>query len=92
MGDLDEGSTGFHANSVSKMNITYNGNSVNAYSIEIAQNSYIYPMLKYLDVTGQLYNQTCGQTLTDSEFEYNFVWSHKFKENPSPEGWIERKW
>ena len=37
MGDLDEGSTGFHANSVSEMNITYNGNSVNGYPIEIAQ-------------------------------------------------------
>ena len=88
MGDLDESSTGFHAHSVSEMNITYNGNSVNGYPIEIAQNSYIYPMLKYLDVTGQLYNQTCGQTLTGPEFEYNFVWSHKFEAEPSPEGWV----
>ena len=88
MGDLEQSSTGFQANMVSEMNITYNGNSVNGYPIEIAHNSYVYPMLKYLDVTGQLYNQTCGQTLTGPEFEYNFIWSHKFEAEPSPEGWV----
>ena len=88
MGDVEESSTGFRANMVSEMNITYNGNSVNGYPISITENSYIYPMLKYYDVTGQLYNQNCGQTLTGAEFEYNFLWSHKFEAEPSPEGWV----
>ena len=88
MGDHGESSTGFHANNVSEMNITYNGNSVNGYPINISNNSYIFPMLKYLDVTGQLYNQSCGRTLTGPEFEYNFLWAHKFEAEPSPEGWV----
>ena len=88
MGDLEVSSTGFRANMVSEMNITFNGNSVNGYPINITNNSYIYPMLKYLDVTGQLYNQNCGQTITGPEFEYNFLWSHKFEAEPSPEGWV----
>ena len=88
IGDVEESSTGFRANNVSEMNITYNGNSVNGYPINITESSYIFPMLKYLDVTGQLYNQSCGKTLTGPEFEYNFLWSHKFEAEPSPEGWV----
>ena len=88
MGDQTESSTGFHANNVTEMNITYNGNFVNGYPINISNNSYIFPMLKYLDVTGQLYNQNCGRTLTGPEFEYNFLWAHKFEAEPSPEGWV----
>ena len=87
-GDIEESSTGFRANNVSEMNITYNGNAVNGYPINIVENSYLYPMLKFYDVTGQLYNQNCGQTISGAEFEYNFLWSHKFEAEPSPEGWV----
>lgn len=87
-GDQAESSTGFRANNVSEMNITYNGNSVNGYPINISNNSCTFPLLKYLDVTGQLYNQHCGRTITGPEFEYNFLWAHKFEAEPSPEGWV----
>ena len=88
MGDETVSSTGFRAQNVSEMNITYNGNSVNGYPMELTNNSYIYPLLKYLDVTGQLYNQNCGKTLTGPEFEYNFLWGHKFEAEATPEGWV----
>ena len=88
MGDQTQSSTGFLSNNIIEMNITYNGNSVNGYPINNANNSYIYPLLKYLDVTGQLYNQNCSRTLNGPEYEYNFLWAHKFEAEPSPEGWV----
>ena len=88
MGDPTVSSTGFHSNNISEMNITFNGNSVNGYPIYNSNNSLIFPLLKYLDVTGQLYNQNCGKPLTGPEFEYNFLWAHKFEAEPSPQGWV----
>ena len=56
--------------------------------MSINKGSVIYPLQKFLDVTGQLYNQNCGKTLTGPEFEYNFLWSHKFEAEMADQGWI----
>ena len=86
-GDILKSSTGFLANNVEEMNLTYNGNSVNGYPISIRQNSVYYPMHKFFDVTDQLYNLKCGSTLNAPEFHYNFIWAHKFEAQQS-NGWI----
>ena len=87
-GDKQLSSTGFRHSNVTEMNISFNGNSVNGYPMNISKKSVIYPLQKFLDVTGSLYNQTCSKTLTGPEFEYNFLWSHKFEAEMTDEGWI----
>ena len=80
--------TGFKHQKVSEMNISFNGNSVNGYPLFINKGSVIYPMQRFLDCTGQLYNAAIGKTLTGPEFEYNFLWSHKFEAEMSEQGWV----
>ena len=87
-GDKLTSSTGFRHSNVTEMNISYNGNSVNGYPMNISKKSVIYPLQKFLDVTGSLYNQACRKTLTGPEFEYNFLWSHKFEAEMADQGWI----
>ena len=87
-GNVETSSTGFRHCNVTEMNISFNGNSVNGYPMNISKKSVIYPLQKFLDVTGLLYNQNCGKTLTGPEFEYNFLWSHKFEAEMTDEGWI----
>ena len=87
-GDNKNSSTGFRHCNVTEMNISFNGNSVNGYPMNISKKSVIYPLQKFLDVTGLLYNQNCGKTLTGPEFEYNFLWSHKFEAEMTNEGWV----
>ena len=61
---------------------------MDVFPITIKENSAIYPFHKFIDDTGRLYSSECGSTLLLSEFEYNFIWSHKFEANISPNGWI----
>ena len=87
-GDFDYSSNRFTARNVVEANVTLNGNSVDVFPITIKENSAIYPFHKFIDDTGRLYSSECGSTLLLSEFEYNFIWSHKFEANISPNGWI----
>ena len=87
-GDLSLSSNRFTANNVVEANLTLNGNSVDVFPITIKNNSAIYPFHKFIDDTGRLYNSECGSTLRLSEFEFNFIWSHKFEASVSPNGWI----
>lgn len=87
-GDFDHSSTRFTACNVIEANVTLNGNSVDVFPITIKNNSAVYPFHKFIDDTGRLYNSDCGGTLLLSEFEFNFLWSHKFEASVSPNGWI----
>ena len=87
-GDYEYSSTRFRAQNVIEANISLNGNPVDVFPIEIKKNSPVYPFHKFMDDTGRLYNADCGSTLLINEFEYNFVWSHKFEASISPNGWI----
>ena len=87
-GSKVKSSTGFRHQNVNELNISFNGNSVNGFPMVINKGSVIYPLQKFLDVTGQLYNQNCGKTLTGPEFEYNFLWAHKFEAEMADQGWV----
>ena len=87
-GSFAHSSTKFTSNNVIEANITLDGNSVDVYPIEIKDGSAIYPMHKFIKDTGRLYNNECGSTLHVAEYNYNFLWSHKFEANISPKGWI----
>ena len=87
-GDFNYSSTKFSANNVIEANISLNGNPVDVFPITIKNNSPVYPFHKFIDDTGRLYNSHCGSTLLLSEFEYNFIWTHKFEASLSPNGWI----
>lgn len=81
-------STNFDAYNITDLNITLNGNSVHGYPINIKNNSVIYPLHKFLDVTGQFYDSRCGSTFRITDFEYNFIHAHKFEAESSESGWI----
>ena len=87
-GNFDYSSTRFTARNVIEANVTLNGNSVDVFPVSIKNNSAVYPFHKFIDDTGRLYNADCGGTLLLSEFEFNFIWSHKFEASVSPNGWI----
>ena len=87
-GDFQLSSSNFQANNVTDLNITLNGNSVHGYPMNIKNNSVIYPMQKFLDATGQLYNAQCGSCLRIPEFEHNYIHAHRFEAEPSETGWI----
>ena len=88
MGDLEQSSTGFHANMVNEMNITYNGNSVNGYPIKIDDASPVYPLHKFNDTINKMCNITSGSGFTPQEFNGNFIWSHHFEAESTTSGWL----
>ena len=87
-GDFDFSSTNFRCYNLTDLNITLNGNSVHGYPINIKNNSPIFPLQKFLDVTGQLYNSESGSSTRIIDYEYNFVHSHLFEAESSETGWI----
>ena len=87
-GDFQLSSTNFKCQNLTDLNITLNGNSVHGYPINIKNNSPIFPLLKFLDVTGQLYNSETGSSTRVIDYEYNFVHAHLFEAESSETGWI----
>lgn len=87
-GDKAYSSTYFRCNNVEEMNISLNGNSINGYPITIKDQSPIFPMQKFLDTTDRYYNVISGDSLTLTEFKYNFLWSHKFEAESADQGWL----
>lgn len=81
-------STSFKCQNLTDLNITLNGNSVHGYPINIKNNSPIFPLQKFLDVTGQLYNSETGSSTRIVDYEYNFIHAHLFEAESSERGWI----
>ena len=86
-GNKDISSTLFTHNGVEEVDITLNGNSVNGYPIQIKSNNPVYPMQKFLDVTGRLYDNTVGNTIDIHAFTFNWIWSHKSEAENTSHGW-----
>ena len=61
---------------------------INDQIVDESCNSLIYPLYKFLESTGQLYNNQCGSTLTVNDFESNYLIAHKFECEVSNTGWI----
>ena len=80
--------TGFRQFGVTEFNITLNGQSVNGYPIKCEKDRTTIPMVKWLDSTNRLNNNLCGRTLTVDSFRENFIWSHYFEVEESPNGWL----
>ena len=80
--------TGFRQFGVNQFNITLNGQSVNGYPIKCAKDRCTYPMVKWLDSTNRLNNNLSGRTMAVKSFRENFIWSHYFEVEESPNGWL----
>ena len=87
-GDLDKSSTFFQRHSVTEMNITLNGASVNGYPLSCKHGSPIVPFQKFLEVTQRFYNIEAGQSLKVMEYESAWLWAHTFEGEPVSQGWI----
>ena len=87
-GDYKMSSTCFEDNDVIAFNITLNGSSVNGYPIEVSKGCSAFTMQKFFDVTNRYYNIQCGENLSKTKFDYNYLWSHKFEGEETPQGWL----
>ena len=87
-GDKTKSSTLFQNYGVQEMNFTLNGNSVNGFPIAVKNQSPVFPMQKFLDTTDKYYNIYSSDFLNMLEFEYNFIWSHKFEAEAADQGWL----
>ena len=79
--------TRFEANAVREIDITLNGSSVNGYPIQINNNCPVYPLHQFLDVTGRLYDNTCGSAINLQTFKYNWIWAYKSEAEKTSRGW-----
>ena len=87
-GDLSKSSTRFSCHGVNKMNISLNGNSVNGYPLKIHNGISTKALTKFIECTNRICNISTGQMMTDSEFAYNWLWSHCFESEETSRGWI----
>ena len=87
-GNFALSSTNFQCQNLTELNITLNGNSVHGYPINMKNNSPIFPLQKFLDVTGQLYNSESGSSTRVIDYKYNFIHAHLFEAESSETGWI----
>ena len=87
-GDQGLSSTGFRVCGVERINITLNGNSVNGYPIEIANESPILPMRLFNDVTNRYMNPLAGDCVDINRFKSNWIYAHSFEAEATSQGWI----
>ena len=86
-GNEEKSSTFFRSHQVKQMDFTLNGSSLSGYPVKLEQSSGTMPYYKFLDTTGQLFNNASGTVLSAAEFEYNYLWSYKFEAEDSTTGW-----
>ena len=87
-GDWAKSSTRFDPQNVTEFNISLNGNPVNGYPMIIKPNSPCYVLSQFNSVTSRRYNVFAGKQMSMQEFQYNFIWSHKFEAESTSSGWI----
>ena len=54
----------------------------------IKENSLCYALSQFNSVTSKLYNVFAGKQFSMQEFQYNFIWAHKFEAESTSSGWI----
>lgn len=88
-GVFGKGATCFTQNNVEELDITLSGNSVSGYPIKVSLGSPTYPLHKFIDTTGRLYNVFSGKTPCYTAFkDFMWIWSHKFEAEMTSQGWI----
>ena len=87
-GDYADSSTHFQRNSVTEMNITLNGNSVNGYPMSCRNGSPVNVLQKFIQTTGHHYNIKSPGTFDLAEFMQSWIWSHKFEAEICDQGWL----
>ena len=87
-GDQDHSSTSFKSYGVKEFNLTLNGNSVNGYPLIVKNECSTLPMHKFFDSTNRLHNIYAGESITQSDFKVNWLWSHKFECENASQGWL----
>ena len=87
-GDAEHSSTMFKLNNVDQMDFTLNGTSVHGFPLTIKYSSPVQPLQKFLDTTDRYYNVIGGESLSLFDFDYNWIWSHKFEAEVSDQGWV----
>ena len=87
-GDEEHSSTSFKSHGVKEFNITLNGNSVNGYPMIINNENAVLPLHKFFDTTNRLQNIYTGENMTLSDFNCNWIYSHKFECENASQGWI----
>ena len=88
-GKYEAGATCFKQYNVEELNITLSGNSVSGYPIKVAHGSPIYPLFKFNETTGRLYDVYTGRGPCFTAFErFMWIWSHKFEAEMTSQGWI----
>ena len=87
-GDLTKSCTKFSQHNVTEFNIALNGNSVNGFPMMVKPHSPCYALSQFNSVTSRLYNVFAGKQFTMQEFEFNFIWAHKFEAESTSSGWI----
>ena len=87
-GSVEECSTQFAQHSVTEFNLTLNGSSVNGYPLSTSDSTVIFPLMKFLDTSGRLYNIGSGSTLSINTFDCNYLWSHRFEAEEATSGWV----
>ena len=87
-GDASMSSTMFKDHNVEQMDFTLNGNSVHGFPMIIQHKNAVKPLQKFLDSTDRYYNVVGGESLSLIDFDYNWIWSHKFEGEISDQGWV----
>ena len=87
-GDIKQSSTGFNSHYVTEFNISLNGNSVNGYPLYNKYESAIYPFYKFMDATYRYMNPDTGEGLKIGQFDYNWIYAHRFEGENSDQGWL----
>ena len=88
-GVYDKGATCFKQHHVEEFNLTLSGNSVSGYPMKVKQGCPTFPMQKFLDTTGHLYNVFNADTVCHTSFrQWFWFWSHKFEAETTSQGWL----
>ena len=87
-GQHSQASTRFGPHGVEVFNITVNGNSVNGYPLHVKHNIPTIPFQKFISCTNRQCDINGGKMLSPNEFEFNWLWSHKFEAEDCATGWI----
>ena len=87
-GDITKASTRFSPHKVQMFNINLNGNSVNGYPLQVQKGIPTSCYQKFISTTDRLCNIHGGKMLGPNEFQYNWIWSHKFESEDAATGWL----
>ena len=87
-GTITQSSTRFSPHMVQMFNINLNGNSVNGYPVQVQKGIPTPCYQKFISTTDRICNINGGKMLGPNEFQYNWLWSHKFESEDAATGWL----